>query len=141
MIERGALRVAQIVEHGAGGGDGRVTSGEPAAIERMQVEVLAQNAVGVIGAEDPVVEFGENPAFGFGLREERGVGGDEDFARTDAFERAGQVGEIEFRGAEFPGGDVDLGEAGARAIAGSTRGAGSCSRASGAGGRRWRCRA
>ena len=69
MIERRALRIAQVVEHGAAGRDGRGFSGEPATIERKQMEVLAQDAVGVIDAEDPVIELGDDPAFRFGLRE------------------------------------------------------------------------
>ena len=65
MIERGALRVAQVVQNGSGGGDGRVLAGESAAIEGEQMEVFAQDAVGVIDAEDPGVELGDDPAFGF----------------------------------------------------------------------------
>ncbi len=83
----------------------------------MQAEVLAQNAVGVIGAEDPVIEFGDDPALWFGLGKKGRFGGDQHFARADAFEQAGQFGEVDFGGAEFAGGDIDVGEAGARAVA------------------------
>ena len=58
MIERGALRVAQVVQDGAGGADRGGTVGQAAAIEREQLEVIAQRAVGVVVAEDPVFEFG-----------------------------------------------------------------------------------
>ena len=51
----------------------------------MQVEVFAQDAIGVIGAEYPIVEFGNDPAFWFRLREEGRLGGDEHLARSDAF--------------------------------------------------------
>ena len=37
-------------------------AGQPAAIEREQMEMIAEGAVGVIEAEDPVVELGAEPA-------------------------------------------------------------------------------
>ncbi len=50
MIERGALRFAQVVQDGAGGAHGGRPVGEAAAIEREQIEMIAQGAVGVIEA-------------------------------------------------------------------------------------------
>ena len=58
VIERGALRVAQIVQDGARGARRPRASGEAAAIEREQLKVLAQRAVGVVVGEDPVFELG-----------------------------------------------------------------------------------
>ena len=48
VVERGALGVAEVVQDGAGGADGGGAVGEAAAIEREQLEVVAQGAVGVI---------------------------------------------------------------------------------------------
>ena len=87
MVERGALRVAQVVQDGAGGADGGGTIGQAAAIEREQLEVIAQGAVGVVEREDPVFELGADEARagaifageeragrrGTGLRARRGV--------------------------------------------------------------------
>ena len=62
MVERGALGVAQVVQDGAGGADGRGPVGQSAAIEREQLEMVAQGAVGVVVGEDPVFEFGAHEA-------------------------------------------------------------------------------
>ena len=86
VIERGALCVAKVMEHRSGGGNGTRAAGESAAIERMQAEVFAQNAVCVVGGEDPVFKFGGHPAPLVRLRKQRVLGGDQDFARADAFE-------------------------------------------------------
>ena len=48
MVERGALRVAQVVQDGAGRAHGGGPVGQAAAIQREQLEVIAQRAVGVI---------------------------------------------------------------------------------------------
>src|SRR5208282_2746738 len=97
-VEGGALRVAQVVEHGATSGDGGVAARETAAVERVQFEVLAQNAVRVIGAEDPVFELGDDPAFWLRLRKlfekTRPFGRDQNFAGSDAFDQAGEVGKF-----------------------------------------------
>ncbi len=62
VIERGALGVAEVVEDGPGGADGGRAVGEAAAIEREQLEVIAQGAVGVVVGEDPVLELGADEA-------------------------------------------------------------------------------
>ncbi len=62
MVEGGALRVAQVVQDGAGGADGGGAVGQAAAIEREQFEVIAQRAVGVVVGKDPVFEFGAHEA-------------------------------------------------------------------------------
>ena len=131
VIEGGALGVAQVVEDGAGGADGGGAIGEAAAIEREQLEVIAQGAVGVIVGEDPVFEFGahEARAGAFLAGEEGQVGGEEDFARAEVFERAGDFGGIHLGDPELAGGDIDVGDAGARAVARRRR-RGSCSRGS-----------
>ena len=72
------------------------------------MEVFAQDAIGVVGAEYPIVEFGYDPAFRFRLREEGRFGGDEDFARTDAFEKSRQFEEVYFGSAELAGRDIDV---------------------------------
>src|SRR5581483_5634561 len=58
MIECGFLRVAQIMQDGPSGGDGQRLVVKSAAIERQQMEMIAQKALAVIEAEDPVVEGG-----------------------------------------------------------------------------------
>ena len=142
MVERGALRVAQVVQDGAGGADGGGAVGEAAAIEREQLEVIAQGAVGVIVGEDPVFEFGAHEArAGAVFAGEQGqVAGEEDLARAQVFERAGDFGGLHFGDAELAGGDIHVGHGGARAGAARRR-RDSCSRASAPGWRPWRCRA
>ena len=117
VVERGALGVAQVVQDGAGGADGGGAVGEAAAIEREQIEVIAQRAVGVIVGEDPVFEFGahEARAGAFFAGEQGQVGGKEHFARAQVFERAGDFGGLDLGDAEFAGGDIDVGDGG-RAI-------------------------
>ncbi len=117
MIERGALRVAQVVEDGSGGADGGGTVGEAAAIEREQLEMIAQGAVGVVEREDPVFEFGAHEAQAGAIfaGEERQVAGEEDFARAEVFEGTGDFLGFHFGDAEFAGGDIDVGDGGARA--------------------------
>ena len=44
VVERGALRVAQVVENGAGGAHRRRPVGQSAAIQREQLEMIAQRA-------------------------------------------------------------------------------------------------
>ena len=94
MVQGGALRVAQIVQDGAGGADGGGAIGQTAAIEREQFEVIAQRAVGVIVGKDPVFEFGAHEARSgaFFAGEQRQVRRKEDFARAHVFERAGHFG-------------------------------------------------
>ena len=53
MLERRALRVAQIVQYRARGAHRGGASGQSAAIERQQSEVIAQRAVRVVEAEHP----------------------------------------------------------------------------------------
>ena len=58
MIERGALGFAQVVEDRGGGAGGQRSVFQAAAIEREQMEMIAQAARGVIGAEDPGFDVG-----------------------------------------------------------------------------------
>ena len=113
VVERGALGVAEVVQDGAGGADGGGAVGEAAAIEREQLEVIAQGAVGVIVGEDPVFEFGadEARAGAFFAGEQRQVGGEEHFARAEVFEGAGDFGGLHFGDAELAGGDIHVGHA------------------------------
>ena len=62
VAERSALRIAEAVENGAGGAHGGGTAGQSAAIEREQLEVVAQGTVGVIVGEDPALELGADEA-------------------------------------------------------------------------------
>ena len=57
VIEGGALGVAQIVQDRSGGGNGGVSAGKALAIQRQHVEVIAQHAIGIVIAEDPVFEL------------------------------------------------------------------------------------
>ena len=131
MFERGALRVAQVVQDGAGGADGRGVVGEAAAIEREQAEVFAQGAVGVVEGEDPVFEFGAEVAraWSSGRRAAGRSAAIEHFARAELFEGGVDFGGVDFGDAEFAGGDIDVGEAGAMCRCGRRR-RGSCFRAS-----------
>ena len=140
MVERGALRVAQVVQDGAGGADGGGAIGEAAAIEREQLEVIAQGAVGVVVGEDPVFEFGahEARAGAFFAGEQGQVAGKEHFARAQVFERAGHFGGLHVGDLEFAGGDIDVRHGGASFRCGP-RPRGSCSRASAPGWRPSRC--
>ncbi len=117
MVERGALRVAQVMEHGSGGGDGGVFAGEAEAIEREQFEMLAQDAVGIVGGEDPVFELGDDRAV---VRAERAglSAANQGLTGADAFEHALEFGEFDFGGPEFAGRDIDVSDSGARALAG-----------------------
>ena len=66
MIERGALGIAQIVQNRGGGAGGERARFEAAAVEREQVEMIAQAARGVIGREDPGVDVGFEAGQGIG---------------------------------------------------------------------------
>src|ERR1035438_10827975 len=85
MVEGGALGLAEVVEDGTGGADGGGVASEAAAIEREQLEVIAQGAVRVIVGEDPVFEFGahEGRAGAFLAGEEWQVAGGEGFAGAE----------------------------------------------------------
>ena len=62
MIERGALRVAKVMQDRARGADRGRPVREAAAIQREELEVIPQGAVGVVGGEDPVFELGADEA-------------------------------------------------------------------------------
>ncbi len=80
------------------------------------MEVVAQDAVGVVGAEDPVFELGatKRSASASGCGSSGSSPGTSTSRAPRCFERAGDFGEIDFGGAEFAGGDIDVREAGAR---------------------------
>ncbi len=141
VVERGALRVAQVVQDGAGGAH-RGVRGWPGRSHRAkQLEMVAQRAVGVVEAEDPVFEFGAQEARGGALAgEQRQIGREQHFARAQVFERAGHFAGVHFGDAELARGDIHVRHAGALRRR-APRPPGSCSRASAAGARRWRCRA
>ena len=114
MLERGALGVAQIVQDGAGGAHGGVAIRQAAAIQREKLEVVAQRAVGVVEAEDPVFEFRAQEARGRTFAgQQRQIGRKQDFARAQVFERAGNFAGFQFGDAELAGGDIHVGHAGA----------------------------
>ena len=77
MIERGALGIAQVVQHSAGGRDGLGFPGETKAIERQQFEMFAQDAVRVIAGENPVFLFGDDEALRLGVGKQGCFGGHE----------------------------------------------------------------
>ena len=112
VIERGALCVAQVMEDRSGGADGGRPVGEAHAIEREQLEVIAQRAVGVVLGEDPLFEFGAHEARrgarGVVAGEQRQIAREEDFARAQLLQRAGHFARVELRHAKFAGGDVDV---------------------------------
>ena len=115
MVERGALRVAQIVQDGArrrtdGGGPAR-----PAAIEREQVEVIAQHAVGVVEAEDPVFELGAHVARAFSCEVSSGKSAGNSTSRAPRCSSAAGISSgVELGDAEFAGRDVHVRQARAR---------------------------
>src|ERR1035441_1095129 len=121
MVEGGAFGLAEVVEDGAGGADGGGVASETAAIEREQLEVIAQGAVRVIVGEDPVFEFGahEGRAGAFLAGEEWQVAGEEDFAGAEVFQGARDFGGVHLRDLELAGGDIDVGEGGARRMLGN----------------------
>ena len=57
MVERRALRLLQVMQNGSGRADRRMPPRQAAAIERKQLEVVAQRAVGVIVAEGPALRI------------------------------------------------------------------------------------
>ena len=114
VFEGGALRLAQVMQDGARRAHGRRPVGQAASIERQQAEVIAQGAVGVIEAEDPVFEVGAEIARAliFG-GEQRQIGGVEDLARAKLFDGGVDFGGVHFGDAELAGGDIHVGHAGA----------------------------
>ena len=141
MFEGGALGFAQVMQDGARRADGRGPVGQAASIEREQAEVIAQGAVGVIEGEDPVFEIGAEIARALILGgEQRQFGGVQHLARAKLLDGGGDFGGVHFGDAELAGGDIDVGHAGAVAVAGDGR-EDSCSRASAGRANRWRCRA
>ena len=58
MIERGLLRVPQVVQNGARGGHRQRVAGQTAALQREQAEVIAQGGLAVVEAEGPVLHGG-----------------------------------------------------------------------------------
>jgi hypothetical protein len=58
MIERRFLRVPQIMQDGARRRYRQRLAPQAASIQRQQVKMLAQRAVGIIQAEDPVIQCG-----------------------------------------------------------------------------------
>ena len=115
VVERGALRVAQVVQDGAGGADRGGPVGQPAAIEREQLEVIAQRAVGVIVGEDPVFELGADEARGrrfSPVSSGRSPGKSTSRAPRCSSAPATSAG-VHFGDAELAGGDVHVGHAGA----------------------------
>ncbi len=118
MFERGALRFAQVMQDGAGRAHRRLPVGQAAAIEREQMEMVAQRAVGVIEAEDPVFEFGAQITRALLIaREQWQFGGEQHFARAKLLDGGRDVGGIHFRDAEFAGRDIHMRHAGAVAQA------------------------
>ena len=119
MVQRGSLRIVQVVEDGASGADGGGPASQAAAIQREQLEVIAQRAVAVIVGEDPVFQFGAHEAWAgaFRGREEGQVGGEEDFARAQLFQRAGHFGGLHFGDLELAGRDIHVGHGGPRSVA------------------------
>ena len=104
VFERGALGVAQIMEHRAGRADGERAIAEAAAVERKQVEMLFQEPLAVVGGEGPGVEFGAHA--GRPSVPGRGPRRQQHFADPQRFERSGRLRIVHFRDAELTGGDV-----------------------------------
>jgi hypothetical protein len=75
----------------------------------MQLEVLAQNAVGIIGAEDPVFELGDDPALRSACGNS-GLGGHQDSRAPMLSSSPAVRPEVDFGGAEFAGRDIDVSE-------------------------------
>ena len=118
VVERGALGIAQVVQDGAGGAHGGGAVGQAAAIERQQLEVVAQRAVGVILGEDPLFQLGAHEARRAAERssagEQRQIAGKQHLARAQLFQRAGHLGRVQFGHAEFARGDIHVGHGRAR---------------------------
>ena len=105
VVERGALRVAQIVQDGARRAHRGGVSAEAAAIQRRQLEVLAQRAAGVVVGEDPVLQFRAHEPRSRPLRsrQQRQVRRGQHLARAKLFQRPGHLGRVHIGGAEFAG--------------------------------------
>jgi hypothetical protein len=111
---------AEVVYDGACGGEGLRMIVEAEAGEFGDTELFAEDALGVVGVEDPVFDAGFDAA---GAVEEGGFCGFEEllrarekgFAGTDELqfvtERFLRVWAREFSGLEFAGGEIDQGEA------------------------------
>ncbi len=106
VIERGALGIAEIVQDRGGGAGCQRMGLEAAAVEREQMEVIAQAARGVIGREDPGVHIGFEAGKGIGrsFRNER-------FACVQSFKRRANLGGVDLGGAKLAGGDIDVRDA------------------------------
>ena len=107
MIERGALGVAQIVQDRGGGAGCQRTGFETAAVEREQMEVIAQAARGVVGREDPGVDIGFEAG-------QRFAGAFRDTSASRAFRVSSAVrifGGVDLGGAKLAGGDIDVRDA------------------------------
>ena len=76
--------------------DSERTVFEPAAVEREQMEVIAQAAAGVIRAEHPRLDVGLQAG-----KLQRRPGGREKFLGIERLDRGGDLGEIEFGGAKL----------------------------------------
>ena len=111
VIERGALGVAEIVQDRGSGARRQRMGLETAAVEREQVEVIAQAARGVIGSEDPGVDIGFEAGKGIGRAFRN-----ECLARVQSFERGANLGGVDLGGAKLAGGNIDMRDARAPAM-------------------------
>ncbi len=112
VIERGALGVAEIVEDRGSGTYCQWMRVETTAVEREQVEMIAQAARGVIGCEDPGVHVGFEAGKRFARAFRRHIG-NERLARVQGFESRGDVGGVDLGGAKLARGNIDVRDAGA----------------------------
>ncbi len=102
MIECGLLRVPQIVQNGAGGGNGQRTASQTATLQRQQAEMIAQRGFAIIETEHPILQRGaeaRKPVEFFRRQH---------FADVEILQDSGDVGCVHFGGTEFAGGNIDM---------------------------------
>ena len=135
MIERGALGFAQVMKDRGGGAGGERAVFQAAAVERQEMEMIAEAARGVIGAEDPGLDVGLETR-----KLDCDAGGRQDFAGVQSFERGSELrrDRSRWRGIRRSKYRRARGRRGRRRAA---RRRDSCSHASGAPRRSSRCRA
>jgi len=84
VVERRPLRVAQVVQDGPRRADRRSASGQAAAVEGQESEVLPQRAIGVVETEYPLFQTrGQHARGGLLGAQQRQFVGHQHLARAD----------------------------------------------------------
>ena len=123
VLQRAALRVADVVQHRSRGGNRGGTVRGPQPVENVQLELVPQRALGVGGLENPRFEFRPQVA----VRGSHGVGfvgeqrtrrREQHFLGAEMSQRILDVFCVQFRHAELARRDIDVGEPGRVAFLG-----------------------